>query len=116
MSLTIEYRLLRSAKWRKAPASESQKNFVAKRWGVSNFEGDEPEQGLGALTKGEAANIITRLKHGAKVRETDCHIFCIKLTSALVVRKGTIRRQRPSRRLLTNQRKNLVGKPERLSK
>ncbi|KIM85139.1 hypothetical protein PILCRDRAFT_817121 [Piloderma croceum F 1598] len=60
--------LLRSAKWRRAPASESQTNFVAKRRGVSSIEGDELEQGLGSLTKGEAANIITRLKHGAKKR------------------------------------------------
>lgn len=67
--ITFDYRLLRSAKWRRALASESQKSLLAKRRGVSSFDGNESEQGLESLTKGEAANIITRLKHGAKVRK-----------------------------------------------
>jgi len=60
--------LRRSAKWRKAPASESQKKFVARRRGISSDEMDESEHALDKLTKGLAANIITRLKHGAKKR------------------------------------------------
>lgn len=62
----ISARLLRTAKWRKGPASEQQQKLVAKRHGKL---GPDPDaiQSLRSLTKGEAANIITRLKHGAKV-------------------------------------------------
>uniref|UniRef100_A0A0W0F5M0 P-loop containing nucleoside triphosphate hydrolase protein n=1 Tax=Moniliophthora roreri TaxID=221103 RepID=A0A0W0F5M0_MONRR len=56
--------LLRTAKWRKAPATQQQMQFVNKRLSKSFGEADPPKQ----LTKGEAANIITRLKHGAKSR------------------------------------------------
>jgi len=61
--------LLRSAKWRKSPASEGQRQLIMKRWlkqgptnQVSTLEDIEQ------MTKGEAANIITRLKHGAQTR------------------------------------------------
>ncbi|KAJ7125631.1 P-loop containing nucleoside triphosphate hydrolase protein [Mycena crocata] len=64
--------LLRSARWRTAPASEGQKVFVAKRWGKRKFYSDSEDESkaerIEALTKGEAANIITRLKHGAQAR------------------------------------------------
>lgn len=69
--------LLRTAKWRQGPASAAQKLFVAKRWGyvhksVQDFrehsEGDVFPERLKNLTKGEAATIITRLKHGAQGR------------------------------------------------
>ncbi|KAJ6621692.1 P-loop containing nucleoside triphosphate hydrolase protein [Mycena sp. CBHHK59/15] len=63
--------LLRSARWRMAPASEQQKKFVAKRWGKkmeSESEADNQAKRIAALTKGDAANIITRLKHGAQSR------------------------------------------------
>jgi len=73
----LSHALWRTAKWRQGPASSSQKLFVAKRWGhihrtVQDFRehsGDDvfPER-LKKLTKGEAANIITRLKHGAQGR------------------------------------------------
>lgn len=58
--------MLRSAKWRKGPASEGQKVLVAKRYGKMS-EGPDGSQNLVQLTKGQAGNIITRLKHGAKV-------------------------------------------------
>ena len=60
--------LLRSARWRKSPASDSQKAIITKR-----TEGRSAGNGFGVtfdvstLTKGQAANIITRLKHGAQV-------------------------------------------------
>ncbi|KAI0082294.1 P-loop containing nucleoside triphosphate hydrolase protein [Panus rudis PR-1116 ss-1] len=70
--------MLRTAKWRKLPASESQKNFISKRWGKRevfhdslNPEGKHKQtmaEKIASLTKGEAANIITRLKHGAQAR------------------------------------------------
>ncbi|KAH9065966.1 P-loop containing nucleoside triphosphate hydrolase protein [Lactarius vividus] len=69
--------LLRTAKWRQGTASASQKLFVAKRWGyvhksVQDFrehsDGDVFPERLKNLTKGEAATIITRLKHGAQRR------------------------------------------------
>jgi ATP-dependent helicase IRC3 len=69
--------LWRTARWRQGPASASQKLFVAKRWGyihksVQDFRehsgGDVFPERLKVLTKGEAANIITRLKHGAQGR------------------------------------------------
>jgi hypothetical protein len=63
------HRLFRTAKWRKMPASSNQKQFIAKRWGLAKTDMDaasDPQ--FDRLTKGEAANIITRLKHGAQVR------------------------------------------------
>jgi len=64
--------LLRTARWRMAPATEQQKKLVAKRWGKRQFDSDlETEnkaQRIAKLTKGEAANIISRLKHGAQAR------------------------------------------------
>ncbi|KAI9445021.1 P-loop containing nucleoside triphosphate hydrolase protein [Lactarius indigo] len=69
--------LLRTAKWRQGPASAAQKLFVAKRWGyvhksVQDFREHSDDDGfperLKNLTKGEAATIITRLKHGAQRR------------------------------------------------
>lgn len=71
-------RLLRNAKWRWEPASESQRMFVAKRWNtrkvLTTAEGQAAKRlpgdhELRSLKKGEAANIITRLKHGAQVRQ-----------------------------------------------
>lgn len=55
--------LLRTAPWRKAPASPSQKTVILKRWGKCR---DDTIQKLETLSKGEAANIITRLRHGAQ--------------------------------------------------
>lgn len=88
-------RLLRTAWWRKELATESQKKFFA-RWegrgkqakGKKGEKPKKPEQlekpeipihiiaedgtsmgrDLSRLTKGEAAHMITRLKHGALVR------------------------------------------------
>ncbi|KAF5374878.1 hypothetical protein D9758_000323 [Tetrapyrgos nigripes] len=57
--------LLRSARWRKTPATEQQIKFVGKRWSKRS---DDSDKKLENLTKGEAANIITRLKHGAQSR------------------------------------------------
>lgn len=66
------HRLLRSARWRRAPASEQQKSFVSKRWGKRKFDSGSDAEGkaekIASLTKGEAANIITRLRHGAQAR------------------------------------------------
>ncbi len=64
-------RLLRSAKWRQAPASDSQKAFITKRWKIDTELGDSvtvrKAERIAKLTKGEAANIISGLKHGAMV-------------------------------------------------
>ncbi|KAJ3870183.1 P-loop containing nucleoside triphosphate hydrolase protein [Lentinula novae-zelandiae] len=57
--------LLRSARWRKAPATPQQLAFVTKRLKKPL---DDEDHELKNITKGEAANIITRLKHGAKRR------------------------------------------------
>ncbi|THV07737.1 P-loop containing nucleoside triphosphate hydrolase protein [Dendrothele bispora CBS 962.96] len=57
--------LLRSARWRKTPATPQQVKFIAKRWSKRL---DDSNQKLDSLTKGEAANIISRLKHGAQSR------------------------------------------------
>lgn len=73
--------LLRNARWRWEPASESQKKFVLKAWKgrkvvtAPNGLGralPATEEGLRALKKGEAANLITRLKHGALVSPFTC--------------------------------------------
>lgn len=63
--------MLRTARWRREPATESQKAIVLKRWGkrlqTNDTDDSTPEQDVARLTRGEAANIITRLKHGALV-------------------------------------------------
>ncbi|KAG1833736.1 P-loop containing nucleoside triphosphate hydrolase protein [Suillus variegatus] len=58
--------LLRTAKWRKASASDNQKNFIHQRRVKRALDQDAAAATLQNITKGEAANIITRLKHGAK--------------------------------------------------
>ncbi|KAJ3734791.1 P-loop containing nucleoside triphosphate hydrolase protein [Lentinula guzmanii] len=60
--------LLRSARWRKTPATPQQLAFVSKRL-KKPLDGEDND--LQNLTKGEAANIITRLKNGAKQRRHD---------------------------------------------
>lgn len=65
-------RLLRSAKWRKEPATAAQKALVAIRYRshVEENQGTNGKPNSFApedLTKGQAANMITRLKHGAQV-------------------------------------------------
>jgi ATP-dependent helicase IRC3 len=65
-------RLLRSARWRKAVATEKQKALVSKRWlKRDSLDGAASENErlskIANMTKGEAANIIIRLKHGAQV-------------------------------------------------
>ncbi|KAI9573006.1 P-loop containing nucleoside triphosphate hydrolase protein [Boletus coccyginus] len=58
--------LLRSARWRQAPATESQKTFINKRKGKRAMDRTIVPDATEKLTKGEAANVITRLKHGAQ--------------------------------------------------
>jgi hypothetical protein len=61
-------RVSRNAKWRKDPATEAQKNFVRKKWlNKKKGQGIISEENIEKITKGEAGNMITRLKHGAKV-------------------------------------------------
>jgi hypothetical protein len=77
----LSHRLLKTARWRIAPATVSQKALVAKKlkiplpsselddFGLQDDGGSRKSSkvDLRTLTKGEAANIITRLKHGAQV-------------------------------------------------
>lgn len=65
---------MRNAKWRQQPATDSQKTFVESRWKkapkyVQGEMTNDTPRGLRIqrLTKGEAANIIARIKHGAMV-------------------------------------------------
>ena len=60
--------------WRRQPATESQKTFVESRWkkapkyAQSGTVHDTARSlRIQRLTKGEAANIIARIKHGAMV-------------------------------------------------
>ncbi|PFH54425.1 hypothetical protein AMATHDRAFT_134467 [Amanita thiersii Skay4041] len=64
---TMALGLLRSAKWRKQPATDSQKELISKRW-TKHSSDEEKKIKIKSLTKGQAANILTRLKHGAQVR------------------------------------------------
>ncbi|KIK94083.1 hypothetical protein PAXRUDRAFT_474057 [Paxillus rubicundulus Ve08.2h10] len=74
--------LLRNAKWRQAPATDNQKAFIDRRRGKCAMDrGGVAER----LTKGEAANIITRLKHGAHV----CEPYFLSILS-----RHTMRRRR----------------------
>ncbi|KAI0348569.1 P-loop containing nucleoside triphosphate hydrolase protein [Trametopsis cervina] len=59
--------MARHASWRHEPATANQKELVRKRWYKLDGGVDRSED-LAHLTKGEAANIITRLKHGAHMR------------------------------------------------
>jgi len=63
--------LKRNARWRLEPATESQKAMVRKRWkarpGLLDPDGQSKHR-IEKMTKGEAANIIARLKHGAQTR------------------------------------------------
>jgi ATP-dependent helicase IRC3 len=68
-------RILRSARWRSYPASEAQKDFIRKRHQKHlTITGKEERRDFSELTKGEAANIITRLKHGSLVRIPRSHM------------------------------------------
>ncbi|KAF8140306.1 P-loop containing nucleoside triphosphate hydrolase protein [Boletus edulis] len=58
--------LLRSARWRQAPATENQKTFINRRRGKRAMDRASITEATEGLTKGQAANIITRLKHGAQ--------------------------------------------------
>ncbi|KAF8640629.1 hypothetical protein AX17_000289 [Amanita inopinata Kibby_2008] len=90
--------LLRSAGWRKQPASDGQKQLIAKRWGnrSSMYRGigweEEKMQKIQNLTKGQAANILTRLKHGAQARFEKKQKENIKMLN--VVEKEKMRRAR----------------------
>src|SRR6266550_7627298 len=78
ISIQAQSRILLSAGWRKKPASDSQKQLIAKRWRVrpgsyGGFSSEEERMDkIHHLTKGQAANILTRLKHGAQVCPTWC--------------------------------------------
>lgn len=54
--------LLARAPWRRAPASAAQIEFL------NRSRGDDRKLGVGELSKGQAADMITKLKHGAKGR------------------------------------------------
>ncbi|TFK57061.1 P-loop containing nucleoside triphosphate hydrolase protein [Heliocybe sulcata] len=69
--------LWRSAPWRRELATSHQKAFIRRRWrppkviSLEETDGakiEKQELRLRNLKKGEAANIITRLKHGAQKR------------------------------------------------
>ena len=66
-------RLMR-VRWRQQPATESQNTFVESRWhkAPKYVQGDTGHDAahnirIQRMTKGQAANIITRIKHGAMV-------------------------------------------------
>ncbi|KAJ3479603.1 hypothetical protein NLI96_g8938 [Meripilus lineatus] len=70
--------LLRSARWRNEPATPNQKALIRKKWSkkytnivdiqINGKKEEEKLQKIATMLKGEAANIITRLKHGAQAR------------------------------------------------
>lgn len=63
--------VLRTARWRSDPATDPQKKFVSSKWkNMQNMTKEDMEKRIKSLTKGDAANIITRLKHGAQSRMT----------------------------------------------
>ncbi|KAG8925440.1 hypothetical protein FRC02_009683 [Tulasnella sp. 418] len=57
--------LHRNASWRRQPATEAQLNIIRKKFNTSSSKADF-ETLRKNLTKGQAANIITRLKNGAQ--------------------------------------------------
>ncbi|KAH9944308.1 P-loop containing nucleoside triphosphate hydrolase protein [Epithele typhae] len=63
--------LLRTAKWRSQPATPNQLQLVRKKWKGRKVVEAAHRPDFKTLTKGQAANIITRLKHGALRRYED---------------------------------------------
>ncbi|KAK5798825.1 P-loop containing nucleoside triphosphate hydrolase protein [Linnemannia elongata] len=85
--------LSRFAQWRKLPATESQLKYLRKLGydhdPINDFGGGEDYGGEArALTKGQAANMITRLVHGAGKRWTESKKFEVKKTKALAKEIG----------------------------
>lgn len=60
---------MRNAPWRQKSASPAQITLVSKRWSkiYSGVEDEKKTEMLETLTKGNAADIITRLRHGSQV-------------------------------------------------
>ncbi len=58
-------RLFRNARWRFEPATPSQIAFLSQKKQAAPFEGGKGWDPM-TLTKGEAANLITRFKHGVQ--------------------------------------------------
>jgi ATP-dependent helicase IRC3 len=80
-------RLRRTAAWRMQPATDAQKALIRTRWKVPNAENAHPFDGsddkrekISNMKKGEAANILTRLRHGAQVRTFNPTIFPLPYT------------------------------------
>lgn len=78
---------MRRAKWRHDPATDGQKKFVESRLNKApKYAQKAAESGtsrslrIQRLTKGEAANIITRIKHGAMVSMQFYYSCFVKLT------------------------------------
>lgn len=88
LSFKSRSRLLRSAGWRKTPASDSQKDVIAKRWRVrpgsqSGFSSEEERMDkIHGLTKGQAADILTRLRHGGQVSH---HMMLTSTSNSLLI-------------------------------
>ncbi|KAF8922889.1 hypothetical protein BGZ52_010745, partial [Haplosporangium bisporale] len=88
----------RFAKWRKLPASDSQLRFLRKLGYDHDALSEEAEVGndpekwrernLRQLNKGQAANMITRLVHGAGKRWEESKKFKIKRAKALAKEIG----------------------------
>lgn len=77
---TLHRGLYRYAPWRKKPASQQQKAILSRRLGLANksadsstvnVRGQEWPVDLDKMTKGQAANLLTRLHHGTKKRLED---------------------------------------------
>ena len=60
---------MRNAAWRQKSATPAQITLVSKRWSkiFSGVEEEKRTEMLENLTKGNAADIITRLKHSSQV-------------------------------------------------
>ncbi|KIO24812.1 hypothetical protein M407DRAFT_212090, partial [Tulasnella calospora MUT 4182] len=83
--------LLRSAAWRRAPASEAQKKLLKTRYKGRFDEADGTPFDSKTLTKGEAANMINRLKHGAQVWPSFSWVhFMQELTELPILQRRTI--------------------------
>lgn len=64
------HRLRRSARWRQEPATEPQRKFVLSKWSQKispELSQDAKKDLLYDMTKGNIAEIITRLRNGSMV-------------------------------------------------
>ncbi|KAI1823130.1 P-loop containing nucleoside triphosphate hydrolase protein [Xylaria intraflava] len=80
--------ILRSMQWRRGPPTEGQLKLL------NNLRGDNEKIGLNDINKGKAADMITKIRHGARGR-----FAALEADRRRMARQASLREQEKSRRL-----------------